>query len=307
MLESQAQEIRVFAADGSHLATHGRRGAGPGEFVDANGIMVDPEGRLWVPDSRLSRMSVFDPDDGFLESHRFISFVRGWVWTGAMTDDGRIIKDESSMLRIIDDGIQVDSVLLPSESDEPYVPTNDPFSFGGMAAVPFHAVPLDHIGRSGEMWSAVPIGSHYRVKRWTPGGDTTLAVTVERAPVPVTAFERDSVIADIKEHLEQSWGITTEQDWSRIHATKPPVTSLFNSLKGNLWVRVPALDGIPTYDVLAPDGAYLGTAVTPGLDTPFWLDPVVRGDTFWAIVTDDLDVPHVVRARVVFGDPIGGR
>lgn len=300
VFESQAQEIRVFGPDGSHLATHGRRGEGPGEFVDANGLMLDPRGRLWVPDSRLARMSVFDPAVGFIESFHFISLVRGWIWTGRMTADGGIVKHESSMLSIFDGAMApVDSIPLPSASDEEYDPNNDPFSFEGMVAVPFYPTSTDLIGRNAEMWTAEPRDSHYRIIRWNPGADTTLLVTVERPPVPVTAAERDSAIADVRESLEQFWGITREMDWSRIPGVKPPVKALFDSVEGNLWVVVPSRDGVATYDVLAPDGAYLGTAVAPGLHPVFWIDPVVRGDTFWGIVTDELEVPYVVRARIV--------
>lgn len=303
VFDSQAQEIRVFGRDSSHLATHGRRGEGPGEFIDANGLMVDPQGRLWVPDSRLTRMSVFDPVAGFLESFRFITFVRGWVWMGRMTGDGRIVKHDNDMLRIFDGTMtQVDSVLLPSESDEEYDPNDDPSSFEGMMAVPFYAYSPAQIGRNADMWSAEPAASHYRIVRWNPGADTTLIVTVERPPVPVTAAERDSAIADVRESLAQFRGITREMDWSKIPATKPPVTSLFESADGNLWVLVPSVDGVATYDVLAPDGAYLGSASSPDLNPVPWLDPVVQGDVWWGIVTDELDVPYVVRARIV---PVG--
>ena len=82
VLDSQAQEIRVFGADGSHVATHGRPGEGPGEFVDATGLMLDPQGRIWAADPRGARMSVFDPVDGFLESFRYQYMVRGFIWDG---------------------------------------------------------------------------------------------------------------------------------------------------------------------------------------------------------------------------------
>lgn len=303
VFDSQSQEIRVFGPDGSHLATHGRRGEGPGEFIDANGLMVDPQGRLWVPDSRLMRMSVFDPVAGFLESFRFVSLVRGWVWQGRMTGDRRIAKYDGDMLRIFDGTMtQVDSVMLPTESDEEYDPNDDPSSFVGMVAVPYYAYSTVQIGRNADMWSAGPVASHYRIVRWNPGADTTRIVTVERAPVPVTAAERDSAIADVRESLAQYGGITREMDWSKIPAIKPPVRSLFESADGNLWVLVPNVDGVATYDVLAPDGAYLGSAGSLDLNPVPWLDPVVQEDVWWGIVTDEFDVPYVVRARIV---PVG--
>ena len=45
--------------------------------------MLGPSGRIWVPDSRSNRMSVLDPEDGFVESYHFVSrwrsLVYGWV------------------------------------------------------------------------------------------------------------------------------------------------------------------------------------------------------------------------------------
>ena len=65
-----------------------------------------------------------------------------------------------------------------------------------------------------------------------------------------------------------------------------------------LWVEVGASDTLTTYDVFDRDGAYAGTAQTrlPVLD---WVRPIVIGDRFYAVVTDDLDVAYVVRARLV--------
>ena len=109
VLESQAQEIRVFAADGSHVATHGSAGEGPGEFVDANGLMLDPKGRIWAADPDGGRMSVFDPAEGFLESFRYEPLLLRFVWGGTMTDRGHILKPSISgddysgfMLRVYD-------------------------------------------------------------------------------------------------------------------------------------------------------------------------------------------------------------
>jgi len=116
--------------------------------------------------------------------------------------------------------------------------------------------------------------------------------------VPVTAAERDSAIAAIRENLRES-GVTTEMDWSRIPNVKPALESIFTSAEGNVWVAIPNLSGGTDYDVLASDGTYLGSVTAGILGVYPWLPPVVVGDTFLAVVTDELDVPYVVRARIV--------
>lgn len=56
-------EVRIFSADGSHLATWGREGDGPGEFRAPGALLPWPAGdTMGVWDSRQSRITLFDPD-----------------------------------------------------------------------------------------------------------------------------------------------------------------------------------------------------------------------------------------------------
>ncbi len=134
VLDSQVQELRVFGPDGAHIATHGRKGQGPGEFVDANGLMLGPNGRLWVPDTRNGRMSVFDPEDGFIESFPFADGTFNSVWNGAMVNGSRIYRPSSAsgnrkQLRVYDLTMtQIDSLPLPADrpEDEEYDPESQP-------------------------------------------------------------------------------------------------------------------------------------------------------------------------------------
>jgi len=303
VLESQSLEIRVFAPDGSHVATHGQRGEGPGEFVGANGLMLDPSGRIWVPDSYAARMSVFDPEGGFVESFPFTSFVRGWVWTGAMTADGRILKHSSNTMRVFDSTMtELPSLTLPPAAED--VGDEDPSIFlvesdGGwrVRQVPFYPGGATAFDPSGAMWSAAFGDPAHRVRKWMPGGDTLLVVETQRPPLPVTGAERDSAVAEVRAWLREQ-GVETEEDWSRIPGVKPAVLGLVTSAEGNLWVRTSSAGGGITYDVLAPDGAYLGSTAPAALETLFWLRPVIRGDYYWTVVFDELDVPYVVRAKI---------
>ena len=303
VLESQALEVRIFAADGSHVATHGQRGEGPGEFVGANGLMLDPSGRIWVPDSYAARMSVLDPEDGFVESFPFTSFVRGWVWTGAMTADGRILKHSSSTMRVFDSTMtELPSLTLPPAAEN--VGDEDPSIFlvesetgWQVRAVPFYPGGASTLDPSGAMWLAALGDPSHRVHKWMPGGDTTLVVDTGRPLLPVAPAERDSVVAEVRAWFRER-GVETEPNWSRIPDVKPAVLGLFTSAEGNLWVRTSSPHGGVAYDVLASDGAYLGSTAPAPLETVFWLRPVVRGDYYWTVVFDELDVPYVVRGKI---------
>ena len=312
VLDSEVQELRVFGPDGAYVATHGRKGQGPGEFVDANGLMLGPNGRIWVPDARNGRMSIFDPKDGFIESFRFVDGNFGWVWNGAMVDGSRIYRPSSDgnreQIRIYDLTMtRIDSLPLSADrpEDEEYDPAREPSAFyqetdGGymMYGIPFFPAEVRYIDTRGALWSTGAGDPEYRIARWDPGGDTTLLVETRRPAVPVPAVERDSVIDGMREMLS-NMGVGRQWDWSRIPNVKPAVEAIFQSAEGNLWVRTPSGGEGALFDVYSGDGAYLGTAgLEPGLDLFDRVAPVVRGDTVWLIATDELDVQYVVRGRI---------
>ena len=91
---------------------------------------------------------------------------------------------------------------------------------------------------------------------------------------------------------------------SRVPDTKPPVYALSLDDRGRLWARItdPAAD-TTAYDVFDRDGSYAETVALPFRVDP-WIPPVTRGDTLWAVVTDEVDVQYVVRGRLrVLTDP----
>ena len=205
----------------------------------------------------------------------------------------------------------VNSIPLPSDQpeDEEYDPSDQPGAFyleqdGGymMYGIPFFAGEIRHIDSRGGVWSTRAGDPAYRLSRWEPGGDTTLLVETRRPAVPVTEVERDSVIAAMRQMLAAS-GVTSQWDWSRIPTVKPAVEAIFQSAEGNLWVRMPSPGGGVLFDVYSRNGTYLGTAnLELGFGFSDQVDPVVRGDLAWLVVTDELDVPYVVRARIAPAD-----
>ena len=312
VLDSEVQELRVFGPDGAHLATHGRQGQGPGEFMGANGLMLGPNGRIWVPDARNGWMSVFDPEDGFIESFPFDDGNYGWVWNGAMVDGSRIYRPWSDgtreQIRVYDLTMtRIDSLPLSADrpEDEEYDPSREPSAFyqetdGGYMTygIPFFPAEVRYIDSRGAVWSTRTGDPEYRMTRRHPGEDATLLVETRRPAVPVPAVERDSVIDEMREMLS-NMGVGRQWDWSRIPNVKPAVEAIFQSAEGNLWVRTPSGGEGALFDVYSGDGTYLGTAgLEPGLDLFDRVAPVVRGDTIWLIATDELDVQYVVRGRI---------
>ena len=315
VLDSQVQELRVFSPDGAHIATHGGNGEGPGEFANANGLMLDPGGRIWVPDTRNGRMSVFDPEEGFVESFPFADANINWIWNGAIVGGVRIYRPWNGgnrrLVRVYDLTMTpVDSLPLQNigPEDEEYDPASRPGAFyqetdGGymMYGIPFYPAEVRYIDPRGDFWSTREGDPAYRIKRWRPGGDTTLLLETRRPAVAVPTAERDSVV-DVMREMTSAMG-AAEWDWSRVPTVKPAVEAMFQSAEGNLWIRTPSAGEGTLFDVYSGDGEYLGSASPgpgfgPGLSLFDRVAPVVSGDLIWLIVTDELDVPYVVRARI---------
>lgn len=68
VVDGRAQDVRVFAADGSFQGWMGGQGEGPGEFLMVGMVGVLPGDTLVLVDHRLQRVSRFTPEGTFLRS-----------------------------------------------------------------------------------------------------------------------------------------------------------------------------------------------------------------------------------------------
>jgi len=85
------------------------------------GLMGGAADRLWVPDHRNARTSVFEVDGGFVESYPLMILRRGFVRGGVPTEDGRILKPSitlgpprANLLRVYGAGMDLIDSLPPA-------------------------------------------------------------------------------------------------------------------------------------------------------------------------------------------------
>jgi len=76
VLDSGNHRVQKFGPDGKHLATFGRHGQGPGEFVYPSWLAVDAQGFLYVSDPNNNRVQVLTPDG---KDHKTIRLTEGTV------------------------------------------------------------------------------------------------------------------------------------------------------------------------------------------------------------------------------------
>ncbi|UCG85512.1 MAG: hypothetical protein JSW71_16480 [Gemmatimonadota bacterium] len=148
-----------------------------------------------------------------------------------------------------------------------------------------------------------------------------LRIEREWTAVPATAEESEERRRSATENMRRQF---PGWRWNGppVPDTKPHYRGMFASSEGNIWVLV-SQAGVPTvsaaeareeerrtgrpqirfteppaYDVFAPDGRFLGHVHVPQSFRTY-PEPIVRDNNVWAVTRDELDIPSVVRFRIV--------
>ncbi len=317
--DAQAEEVRLFDRNGRHLVTFGGKGEGPGELMGMQGVHTDHQGLLRVAEQGNARLSVFHADSGFVTSYplRLFSYSFAGPWSAAIDEVGRTMVASSgqygegrfwNMLRVYDrtmtqvDSIPYDEYTDDAEDEEPEGAWRITLARGWTyAQIPFYAFyarPYAVLTSTGEFWSTSSGAGQLEIARWTPPGDTSLIVISERATLPVTRSERDSAMTALRASLSEWVTDVPALDPSRVPGSKPPLYGLALDDHGRVWALITDFDADTTvYDVFGPEGRH-SESVVLRFPVDQWIPPVIRGDTVWAVSTDDLDVQYVVRARL---------
>ena len=72
-----ARQAHEFSLDdGRYIRSFGRRGSGPGEYMSAANMAVDPQGRVYLFDSTQSQILRYDRQGRFLDKTKSLGGVR---------------------------------------------------------------------------------------------------------------------------------------------------------------------------------------------------------------------------------------
>ena len=231
VLDFRSQDIRMFDANGRLVKVVARRGQGPGEISNANGMLLTPDGTLWTSDPSGSRWSAFSATDGtFLRQVRLPIRRYGYVWQTGLDERGRIVDEISvqsltqrgpdgrpaneTRLRLVDvrpEAVRAaaDTALFGPPADTVAVPFCSPRvpprtvsfvgydatgSAAGFISVPFLPRPLMAYGLDGTLW-CTGSDEFTILHRSVATGDTLHTIRGTYPAVPVTAQERRDAIA----------------------------------------------------------------------------------------------------------------
>ena len=154
----------------------------------------------------------------------------------------------------------------------------------------------------------------FTVTRFGLAGDTVYHRALQYRPVPYSGADLDSIAARAARGepgggVPYSPNASAPPDWEAIAPTlraamsfpefKLPVESVWLAQDESIWLRLSQADqAVDVWLILDDSGHPRGKLELPSRTRIFW----ARDDTFWAVETDELGIPWVVR-YTTFVDP----
>ncbi|MEP6764633.1 MAG: hypothetical protein ABJB66_10000 [Gemmatimonadaceae bacterium] len=306
VLDFKDQNIRRYDANGRPLATISRKGSGPGEMRNANGVAIGPDGLVWANDPGNGRLTVFGLDGKYVRQITSGARGYGYRWM-ATTNKAKKELVEQSFATTTSEWKRYDSSgnalgTLPFSGCSGGKPTYAGFRAetkgkgSSNGAYPFTngggLVPDD----AGNVWCASANATRVALVRM--GAHDTIAQTTVVIPIlTVSNEERNDQIAKIEKRI--STYETNDFDKSKIPGTKSGIGALHVDDDGRLWVQHTGVfkTKSATFDVFDSNGKHLGRVTIPVAHREY-LPLRARGDFFWITVTDDDDAPSVVKYKI---------
>lgn len=308
VMDRQTQDIRMFGADGKHIRTIGRQGAGPGEMKNAEGMVIASDGKIWVRDAANSRFTVFTPEGEFDKNWTAQFCWSQGQWNPQVDRQNRRIIDwdckvvagrgrENMVLGYRNDMSRVDTLFTrpecgSSELSEAATWIQRSGRATSYISIPYAPRPVYMLGPAGESWCA-PNSSRFDVMKLVSGAKDTIRFSRSVPPIPVTKEERDSVVQRFEARGPSGL------DFDRIPKTKPVIDRITIDDQGRPWIRRSNAEGAIIFDVYDRNGRSVASAEMAGVNSPSFLPFVVRKDNVYMVVLDEDDVQHVVRYQIV--------
>ena len=301
-----AAQIRIHAADGTLLATWGRKGEGPGEYTQPTLAGRMNGDSLVVFDASQRRASVLTADSGYIRSYAVGTEGGGWPIAKGTLPDGSIAIG-GGMYFSSADGFPNGLIRAPSKYviiapdgttrlDLGDYPAAEMFARAdgnrfSASVVPFgrltgYAVTPDRIWiGTGDAWS---------LNAFTLDGRLERVVRFDRARRPVTAGMKqaaiDEKVADASNENEAR-EIRANMAEMPIPEYLPPWELFIADAAGDIWIGEVLAPGeqARTWTIIDPLGRVIGRLTTPPRTLP--LD--IGADYILALTSDALDVERL--------------
>jgi hypothetical protein len=315
--DAAVKALRAYDSTGAYLRTIGGDGAGPGEYREAVGLAILPDGRLLLRDPRVGRIVSYtaagDPhgawpsQGGLYISDALTTDSAGLVYSKILTGDIRSGEPwPLGYLRMDSAGAVVDTVHAPRWPEE----TGNTTFYDPTSLWTWH--PHGYL--------VAAFGSRYAVELRRPGGPVLRIERANQPRISVSAAER-AELTEMEADRRRRSGPPGRGGEREVPGEKPFIREIDVGGDGRIWVRPytesvertgPVDTTLPlsdrprrwteatVWDVFEPDGTFLGRIPFPPRATIL----AMRGSQAWGTVLDENDVPYLVRWRIEAGaDP----
>lgn len=321
VLDQQAQNVRVYDANGVYVRTIGRPGSGPGELSQAAGaVLVGRGDTIFVADGMNQRVNRYLPD-GTPAGSFPLPMNAGLAIRWAHLPGNRFAQ-ESRPIPMPMQGQQGTSgahVVLVRGTDGAvldtllWLPEGKTFQFqGGNAQIRlFEPEPVWDVWPDGS--TATAVNTDYRIEIRGPDGRLERIVKRQFERVPVTESDKQAIREAMDKLFEQQ-GVPAMVRQQLVQAISfadnyPAFYTMMAGPESTLWVQLgqTAADvaaagtlnvqdlGAPEWDVFDANGRYLGVVRFPERYRPIRF----VGNDVYGVWRDELDVEHVMRMRVI--------
>ncbi len=311
VVDGGSAEVRVYDPRGTLVHAHGGKGEGPGEYQSPRLAGLLGPDTLVVYDSRLRRVSLLHPDQGFVRSYLVGAEGGGFPLAIGITDDGGLAIGGgmffSSAEGFPSGRVRPNSryvILAPDGSvrgDFGDVPAADMFarSSGGMfqaASLPFGRRTAAAVGRDA-FWLGT--GDAWEVRAYTLNAQLVRIVRFDRPQPRVTDALRDAYLG---EQLADVDDADEARQLRERHADMPspelvpPYEHFVVDVLQHLWIGEYVLpdQSARTYTIVDPEGRATGRLTIPERTLP--LD--IGADYVLGLTRDDLDVERLTLWRL---------
>jgi hypothetical protein len=303
-LDFKDQVIRRYDDAGRSLSTVGRKGSGPGELRNANGLVVAPHGAVWANDPAISRFTVFSSSGANQRALTVPISGYGYRWGAWFDRSGELVElaigREARYRRITKAGAVAGFLEYPECPSGAAPPlafrAETPGKGATTGSYPFTTGGGVVADRRGHFWCAAARGT--RVARLAYGRRDTLARTaIEFPALAIPAAEREDAIRQVETRLAKY--STSTFDRSMVPTTRPGIAALFVDLDGRLWVAHTRAESATssTFTVFDERGAVLFRVTFPARVNSY-LPLLARGDDVIVAAADADDVVSLRKYRL---------
>ena len=308
-------DIRVFDIhSGGFIKSIGRRGAGPGEFASLTTIGWKADTIVGI-ERRDSRLVVFQQDGqhvrtvsvvarrgSTIKAHPvpIVPAPNGSYWAEPLPASA---PDRSPIPVVLmsEDGTQqkINATRMNNRIERTAVIGESVLKY----TAPFATWNWSAYAADGSSVLLIEVSDRKRLfnaKRISYRGDTIYNRTFSYEPTKVPPVVAQGIYQRYSRLMTRRVGAARSMEAARktiaLPEYQPPVSHVHLSESGEAWLRLHELGKKSvTWMILDPVGRIRGTVLVPSDVTIQW----VNGDSVWGSTTSELDVPQLVRYRLV--------